>query len=528
MKNVPQWTVFEAALEGFRSHTNPFWDVTIYVHFTSPLGKRQTVEAFWDGPGVESGDVWRVRFSPGEIGEWCWVSECAEDAQLHGCAGSFQCTPYSGDNPLYHYGPVRLADSRRHLVWGTTDAASPFFWLADTAWNGVLRADEADWDSYLRTRREQGFTVIQFVSTQWRGGQAALNGEVAFAGTARITLHPEFFQKRDAKVAAINDHGLIAAPVLLWALWESDPGQALSEEDAIRLCRYLVARWGAYQVIWLLGGDGNYKDERADHWQRIGAAVFGPEKERLVTLHPCGQSWVGPEFRGQPWFDFIGYQSGHGSSEEHLRWLVQGPPATDWATAPALPVINLEPNYEFHPSYHGGRIFGDYEVRRAAYWSLLLAPPAGVTYGNNPIWTWTLGAIPEAPEGHASLGPVAPWHTGVETPGVRSMSLLRQFFERLPWWQLEPAPELLTGQPGKEDPARFIAAAKTADGACAVIYIPQGGDVCLDTTSLVHPAVEHWFNPRTGLWTEAGPIAGTTCTLTSPEEQDWVLCIYGK
>ncbi len=514
---IPRWTIYETILTTSQAHANPFWDVTPYVHFTSPSGRMQTVQAFWDG-----GKTWRVRFSPDEVGNWQWASECAEDAALEGQSGTFTCVPYEGENMLYRHGPVRLSEDRRHFVWAD---GTPFFWLADTAWNGVLRAHPEDWEVYLAARQAQGFTAIQFVSTQWRGGKEILGDERAFTGTEHITLHPEFFQKRDAMVAAINACGLIAAPVLLWALWESDPGQALAEADAVRLASYLVARWGAYQVMWFLGGDGNYKHERAARWHRIGNAVFGAHHNRLVTMHPCGQTWVGPEFRGQPWFDFIGYQSGHGSSEAHLRWLVQGPPATAWANDPPLPVVNLEPNYEMHPSYHIERKFSDYEVRRAAYWSLLVSPPAGVTFGMNPIWVWPPDDAPEVPEGHERLGPVQPWRAGLDSPGVRSMAILRALFDALPWWSLRPAPELLMQQPGEEDPAHFIAAAKTEDGTLAVVYIPQGGDVCLDTSSLVHPATETWFNPRTGERKYAGPVAGTTCTLTSPEDEDWVLCI---
>ena len=48
----------------------------------------------------------------------------------------------------------------------------------------------------------------------------------------------------DRKVDAINAHGMIAVPVALWAFGPDDPGQALAEVDAVRLARYLLARWG--------------------------------------------------------------------------------------------------------------------------------------------------------------------------------------------------------------------------------------------------------------------------------------------
>ena len=190
-------------------------------------------------------------------------------------------------------------------------------------------------------------------------------------------------------MAAINRHGLVTALVLLWACTEQDLGYYLPEDDAIKLARYMVARYGAYPVIWMLGGDGDYRGEKAEQWKRIGRAVFRSNSPWLVTMHPGGQQWVADEFRGESWFDFISYQSGHGDNSQHLRWLVEGYPAKQWRKYPPKPVINQEPNYEAHVAYHSRQIFDAHKVRRALYWSLLVAPTAGVTYGHHGIWPWT-------------------------------------------------------------------------------------------------------------------------------------------
>ncbi len=515
--DVAIWTVYEAVFGGTKSYDNPFWDVDLQVRFTGPEGRIRVVDAFWDG-----GRTWRVRFSPDRVGTWQWETICSDttNAGLTGQTGEFTCTAYEGDTALYRYGAVRSSDDQSYFVWAD---GTPFFWLADTAWNGVLRSKREDWQRYLQARQSQGYSVIQFVSTQWRGARDVLGDERAYSGTERIRVHPDFFRRRDAKVAAINAHGMVAAPIILWANQQDDPGQALSEPDALRLARYIIARWGAYQVIWFLAGDGNYKGDRAERWYRIGRTVFGEGRDRLVTMHPCGQSWIGEEFRGEPWFDFIGYQSGHGSSDEHLRWLVMGPPATRWDRKPQLPVVNLEPNYEMHPSYHEAFHFTDYEVRRAAYWSLLVSPTAGVTYGSNPIWVWAEG--PEVPEGHVSLGTVEPWSAGLITPGVRSMTVMRAFFETLPWWTLRPAPELLVEQPGEDDPKGYIAAARTEDGGAALVYMPQGGEVHLRVDALPPSPVICWFDPRSGDWTDTCALPDEEGLLTAPGDADWILCI---
>ena len=54
------------------STPNPFLDFRFDVNFTSPAGEIFTVPGFFagDGKGNGVGDVWRARFSPGEIGQW--------------------------------------------------------------------------------------------------------------------------------------------------------------------------------------------------------------------------------------------------------------------------------------------------------------------------------------------------------------------------------------------------------------------------------------------------------------------------
>jgi hypothetical protein len=303
---------------------------------------------------------------------------------------------------------------------------------------------------------------------------------------------------------------------MLWTLTDIDPGQTLAEADALRLVRYQIARWGACQVAWLLGGDGCYeKSNLTERFRRMGRAAFGDRHDRLVTLHPCGVTWIGELYRHEEWFDFIGYQSGHGSAAEHLNWLVLGPPAVDWSHEPMLPVINLEPNYEGHPSYHINQAFTDYHVRRAAYWSLLVSPTAGVTYGNNPIWVWR--EEPGPAENHPNIGTVQPWPAGLETPGLADMTRLKACFEALNWTALVPAQHLLADQPGLADPNQFVAVAQTHDGRQTVAYLPIGGRIEL----AVEGSRARWFDPRTGGWSDAP----ATQPFTAPDDQDWVLVV---
>lgn len=396
----------------------------------------------------------------------------------------------------------------------------PFFWLGDTAWNAVLSASDEDFETYLRVRREQGFNVIQFVCTHWR----AYDEQAAFS-LDPLVINEAFFAARDRRVQLIREYGMVPAPVLLWALTARDPGSYLSEENAVTVARYIVERWGGDPVVWILGGDGHYEGEKAERWQRIGRRVFGTDgavqacalqKKELVTMHPCGQSWVTAEFRREPWFGLHGYQSGHGGRDRELWWLLNGPPERPWEGEPRQPIINLEANYEDHPAYEGGHRFTDYHVRRASYWSLLVSPTAGVTYGNNCIWSWR--EEPAAPLDHPGIGVVEPWPAGLHMPGAEQMTLLKRCFEALPWWELRPAQELLAAQPGQDNPNRYQTVAATSDRSVVVAYLPVGGEVALQ--GLPEGLTARWFDPRIGEYLAAA-------TFVAPDEQDWVLVLQG-
>ena len=525
MNRIAKWSVFEVVLQSQTDYSNPLWDVSVQAHFTGPGSQIRTVDAFWDG-----GRCWRVRFCPDAVGPWKWQSECsnADDAGLSSREGAFECTEYTGDNPLYRWGPLEVVSGR---YFRQAEAEEPFFWLADTAWNGALRSEPDHWQRYLACRRRQRFTVIQLVVTHWRAFHQDARGRTAFTDPERARINPDWFQRLDAKIAAVNEHGLVAAPIILWSYGDDSVGMTVSEESAVRVARYIVARWGAHNVVWTLGGDGDYQGEKCERWKRIGRAVFGDRHDRLVTMHPMGQTWVGEEFRGEPWFDFIGYQSGHSELERHLHWLVEGQPATQWANEPRLPVINLEPNYELHPAYGSKVPFTDRKVRRAAYWSLMVHPAAGVTYGCNPIWNW--GAETEVPEGHPTIGPIEPWQTGLDLPGVGSMTIMRDLMSS--WYHLRPAPELLVEQPGTNDPSRFVAAAMEDPPhpipgdepiLSAWFYLPCGGKIDTDLTPLVREIHElHWLNPRTGDMQSGGIVEGRRLTFTAPDENDWLLMV---
>jgi hypothetical protein len=512
---VPRWGRFQSRFTSSAAYADPFQDARLSVIFTAPSGAQQRVEGFWDG-----GDVWRVRFSPTEPGTWTYTTVCTnpDDSGLHHRSGGFECGAPAGGTRFRQHGPLRLSANRRYLVHAD---GTPFLWLGDTGWNGPLRATPAEWAHYLAERARQQFNTVQWVCTQWVAAPDGDRlGQLAFTGHDRIALNPAFFQRLDTFVDMLEQAGMLSVPVLLWAVRPGNPGHDLPIDQALILARYMVARWGDVPTVWILPGDGDYRGNKAERWKYIGQAIFGDMPDALVSLHPGGMQWNCAEFQHEPWLDLIGYQSGHGDDQRTLAWLVEGPPARDWPLEPARPFINLEPPYEDHVSYQSQtRLSADF-TRRALYWSLLITPPAGVTYGGHGIWGWDDGSAP--PVGHANTGVPLPWQQALLLPGAEQMAHLADLFGSLEWWRLSPAPELVHNQPGDQDKGRFIAAAKAPAGDLIAVYVPADREFDLNLDGLPDDLSGIWFDPRTGARQSAALNGGH---FTTPAAGDWVLVL---
>ena len=520
MTKVPLHSRFETAFESVVAYDNPVQDVGVSVEFTGPLGVSRA-DAFWDGD-----HWWRVRFSPFEAGRWSWRTLCTnpDDAGLQEQQGQFDCIEEPSQKHWLVSGPLQVSKDHRHLEYAN---GKPFFWLADTAWNGPLKATEGDWDIYLTDRARKGFTAIQCVATQWLGASADAEGRTAYTNPDRIRIEPVFFHRLDRRIARINDFGLVAAPVLAWAAtWceaglHLNPGTSLADDQLILFIRYLISRYGAHQVVWILAGDGSYDGAEAERWRRIGRATLAGSN-RLATIHPAARLWVDQEFDSEAWYSFNGYQSGQWNNADSARWMNGERPG-----AVRRPTIDLEPCYEDHRPLNaeGGRIDAR-DVRRACYWSLLAAPVAGVSYGAHGVWSWE--ALSAVPLHHPKSGAARPWSENIHLPGSTSMSHLRNILESIDWWRLNPCPEMLTAQPGIDDPLRFVAAASAPERDLALIYAPEGGPIEIRADLLAESLEVFCFDPASGiqLWTKL--LGNGVCTIDCGDGGDRLLLIKPK
>ena len=218
------------------------------------------------------------------------------------------------------------------------------------------------------------------------------------------------------------------------------------------LAKYLVARYGGNQVIWILGGDGRYINEYEQRWKRIGREVFSEPHPGLVAQHPHGVSWIGEAYKDEDWLDIVGYQSSHSNGERTVNWINKGEMAQTWHQLPPKPIINLEPNYE-----EIRFLITAEDVRNASWWSIFATPPSGITYGANGIWPW-IQYEGELIENHGNPDGKGPstWRKSIEFPGSKQIGYLAAFINQYEWWELKPHADLLMEQPGDHVYNHFI------------------------------------------------------------------------
>lgn len=493
---VPKWARFEQTFKSSVRYDNPPQQCELQVTFTSPEGETNTVFGFWDG-----GRTWRVRFSPDFPGRWTYQTSCSDpdNARLSNQTGEFLCTGTIGQERFEKHGPVRV--SRDHLHFEHADG-TPFFWLADAAWNAARLSTLRDWTAYSQARGGRNFSAVEWAVTPGED----LKKRAAFSGTNKVIIDPEYFRQFDQKVEMLNRAGLLSVIAPLW----SDAAEDLPEDQAALLIRYMVARWGAYDVAWLFAADEN----NTARWQKIGREGFGHAPHAPVIVFPGESASTFGDFRNESWVDAFGFGLGQNLDDASLGRLVAGPLVREWNNPPAKPIINILPPLENGVATQTQQRITAGDVRQLAWWSLLLVPTAGTSYGAEDVANWNTTLQDKHPT----------WQLSLFLPGTKQMGHIADFFQSTEWSSLRPASATVAVQPGNISPRDYIAAAASETKDLDLTYIPRDRTLELYLDALSPSPGIQWLNPRTGQTSPAVAVVGSrTCQLPTPEAGDWVL-----
>lgn len=515
---IPKWGRFERSFKSTRAYTNPPREATLVVVFTSPLGDTRQVEGFWDG-----GKTWRVRFSPDQPGRWTYETMCTDwlNGGLNDQSGVFLCSAPIGLTRFELHGPVQIARDRRHFEHADR---TPFFYLADAAWKGALASTPKAWAGYSGVRQVQEFTAVQWNAFPGPDRE----NEYAFLAGNPSCINPQYFKRLDAKVATLNHAGLLSV-IAPFATVGGSTANDLDEADAILLLRYMVARWSAYDVAWLLGpplndGASAASERMVARWMRIGKEVIGAGPHAPVILFAGNSSATMREFRNQDWLDAFGYQSRQSMEGNLVNWLRSGALEEEWKQAPAHPLLNVAPPLEADSTAPGHEGVTAGQLRSVVYWSLLSTPSAGASYGAVDVAAWNT-SIEEESAGARGSGRAA-WERSLFLPGARQMATVVTNLAAGQFWRLLPGPELVADQPGSASPKRYIAAAFTKDKDLGLVYVPEDRTLKLRLEALPPSPVVSWINPRDGAKSPAvAVVSGSAGQFPTPAPGDWLLFI---
>ncbi len=484
--DVPRHGVFEQSFAHSGSYANPYSGTGATASFKGPDGATRTIPLFWDG-----GTTWRVRFSPHLTGTWTWSTSSA-DAGLNGKSGSFSCVTSSDK------GGVRARSS--HPYHFEYQDGTPFWWMGDTMWRAGQKDSSENLDRmtlfhYVDVRAGQGFNYIH---SNMGASNASNEGGSLWDGTPGQKVRPSHFQEIDTRVKYMNSKGITTGYMLAWAQDWDDYG----ETERLRYARYVVARYSAYNVAFIVSGEYN-ESLTADAYRKIGQEIDRTDPHgRMTAIHSTGAVEV---FAGESWMDFGDYQQIYSS----LHSKILG------ARDHNKPVVNSEYAYFLRDMDGDGVVDKPNsatleEIRNATY-DIVMAGGCFVTGWGTTYY----GGVRDPGPFDVDASKNDPWEDDVRH--------VRKVFTGTEWWKLQPNDALLGGSG-----TRYCLA---ETGRQYLAYVRGNGgtnSLSLGGAASATYAVQR-FDPRSGAYTSLADYTGTgPVTLDPPDSQDWLFILKVK
>jgi hypothetical protein len=542
-RTMPVRTVGEWELRSGRTYENPFTDVTVDAAFTAPSGATVAIPGFYDGDGT-----WRVRFNPGEPGEWTYrIAAYPENPDLAE-EGIVTVTPRATR------GFLRATPGE---AWGFRyEDGTPVFVFGDTVYNlfGMAHCGN-DVVSFLERRAAQGFNLLRVrvpVSPfhppdgyntwqtcrtwPWGGSEQAPRFD-------RFNL--AYFRTVDAVVREAERLG-IGLEVIMEAWGFEFPFNSrnifVPEWEELWL-RYLIARYDAFNCVamwtpmneyeYYPNGDWHYKPV-ADRWaMRIGRFIKRTAGHgHIVAIHNGPREPAFAErFKADPGaIDAVMYQE-WGTRDRENGWLAAG----------------IEEKIEAaFAGWWGSAVFAEWGYERNPAFDLLLPPHEFCDAEHTRRGAWH-GAFCGMGIVHGFENSWGPWlRLDEDQPGMEYLLHVRRFFtEIVSFDQMRPNRDLLPSlrlEDSRYMPAEYPSgkrplAITTPERDVVAVYLPVGGTLALKPTDdmpwlKLPPGGRwhfRWFDPRTGEMPRARAERSWFFTAPEGEENghphDWVLVV---
>jgi hypothetical protein len=485
------WSEIEMLFEGpissgLSNERNPF-QLEFTVTFYGPGGKQFVVPGFYqgDGQGGMDGNIWQVRFTPDQEGEWRYFTG-SSDELLDGHSGTFQVVPQlSCEDELSANGANfdclgRLMYSGEHYLafsngsyWLKGGVNEPEDLLAPHVNAGFPNKEMAI--DYLA---EQSVNSIYLVLHNidgdgknvwpWYGStQAEAKNQTAHFDIDKLQEWEGLFQY-------IQDRGIVLHLVL------EDDG-AWTGFDRQMYYREIVARFAHHKgIVWNISEEynENYSSDEVKQFAQMLREL--DPYDHPITVHHAGRTNQWQPFLNDENIDLTSFQSkSEPQYNEAVYWFGQS------TTARKIIPISFDETGQLEAH--------ERDLARQIIWSVYL--------------------------GGANFELFTILRTGYQEFELlfSDMARARKFIEQLPFDEMSPCNELI-------DPERGYCFSKP--GGIIVVYLPQGELLSVDLSDLAESSGATWFDPRTGeKFSTDQAVGGASQRFSAPGEGDWVLYI---
>ncbi|SFV27007.1 glycoside hydrolase family 140 protein [Thermoflavifilum thermophilum] len=425
---------------------------------------------------------------------------------------------------------LHVSDNHRYLVYAD---GTPFFWLGDTAWELFHRLNRDSCLLYLDNRAQKGFTVIQAVILAELDGLHMPNaeGHVPFLHDDPTQPNEAYFQDVDWVIQQAAKRGLYMAILPTWGdkiykdQWGIGP-EIFNPQNAYAYGYFLGKRYrNQWNIIWILGGDRNPRNEREmSIWRAMARGIedgVGNADSCLMSYHPQPNDAGGSAawFHKDAWLDFNMLQTGHCKDDPVYQQVMY-----DYQLTPVKPVLDGESLYEDHPICFQPDKYGfstAVDVRKKFYWDLF-SGSFGITYGCHDIWQFYSPA-------HEGINhPQRYWYEALDLPGSFQAALVKKLMLSRPFLTRIPAQDVLVSD--SYSGADHIVATRDTNGSYLMVYSPTGRGFTIKLSAIKGKHIRcWWYNPRNGEANEISHIRKKEQMVFTPPTsgygQDWILVV---
>lgn len=426
---------------------------------------------------------------------------------------------------------LKVSENQRFLV---KEDGTPFFWMADTAWELMHRCNREQVVMYLRKRAEQGFNVVQCVALAELDGLKDPNPyeEVPLVHLDPAQPNPAYFEHVDYVINQAEQLGIYIALLPTWGdklftnSWGKGP-EVFTPDNAYSYGKWIGNRYKDQKnIVWVIGGDRNPRPDSEDEevWNQMAKGIVeavGGNENALMTFHPqpTGLGGSSTWFHQEEWLDFNMHQTGHCANRGTYK-LIQH----DYSLLPTKPTLDGEPLYEDHPNCFNAKELGHSvasDIRRIMYWNVF-AGALGQSYGCHDVWQmYTL-------DEEGINGPLRPWPKALDLPMANQVKHLKQLMLSRPFLSRIPAPDMI--ETDQEETDDFVIATRDQQHSYAMLYFPTGKPIEVRMKGFEGKDMKSWwYDPRTGVSFD-GPAVSQSLLITftppsSGKGNDWVLIL---